>query len=135
MDVGTIWRGTSQQMVPTKWEYGQVTVVCSNRHSLLYTPSPSLHTLTQYEEHCLDVALYLLRTLDVTECRSAAAVARGITAQVNARDNSGVVMMGGGRCGAGVHPCRWNGSPAILQRFYRSRAPVRCVCVSLMSHF
>jgi len=23
-DVGTIWRGTSRNMVPTKWEYGQV---------------------------------------------------------------------------------------------------------------
>ena len=44
MDVGTIWRGTSQQMVPTKWEYGQVTVVCSNGHPLFHTPS--LHTFT-----------------------------------------------------------------------------------------
>ena len=83
----------------------------------------------QFEESCLDVALYLLKTLTADECRRAAAVARAVTAQVNSRDNTGVLAAGytGGTHMGGTHPCRWNGSPAILQKFYRTKTPVRLV--------
>ena len=80
----------------------------------------------QYEDHCLEVALYLLRTLTVDECRSAATVARGIISQVNSRDSGGVLAEGRpGAYSGGMHPCRWNGSPAILQRYHRTRTTVR----------
>jgi len=37
-DVGTIWRGTSRNMVPTKWEYGQVAITVT-----LITPLSHRH--------------------------------------------------------------------------------------------
>lgn len=88
---------------------------------------PSLYI--QYEENCLDVALFLLQTLTANECRRASAVARAITAGVNSRDNSGIMAASytGGTHMGGIHPCRWNGSTAILQKFYRTKTPVRYV--------
>lgn len=79
------------------------------------------------------MALYLLRTLTADECRQAAAVARAITAQVNPRDNTGILAASyaGGTHIGGTHPSRWNGSPAILQKFYRTKTPVRFVCFKL----
>ena len=94
-------------------------------YTILRNTIPTHHV--QYEDNCLDVALYLLRTLTADECRRAAAVTRAITAQVNSRDNTGVMAAGytGGTHMGGTHPCRWNGSPAILQKFYRTKTPVR----------
>ena len=30
-----------------------------------------------------------------------------------------------GKYGGGIHPNRWNGSPAILQKYFRTRAPIK----------
>lgn len=46
--------------------------------------------------------------------------------KVNCRDGRGVMSeCYSGTYTGGVAPCRWNGSPAILQRFHRSQQPVR----------
>ncbi|KAL5489676.1 hypothetical protein EMCRGX_G018794 [Ephydatia muelleri] len=101
-DVGTIWRGTHRQMTPLLWEYGQ------------------------YEESCLEAALSLLQSLTADECRSASSVSRAIVARVNSRDGMGVLLGSfAGKHASGMHPCRWNGSAPILQRFYRTKTPVR----------
>lgn len=101
-DVGTIWRGTHRQMTPLLWEYGQ------------------------YEESCLEAALSLLQSLSVDECRSASSVSRAVASKVNSRDGTGVLAGSfGGKHASGMHPCRWNGSAPILQRFFRTKTPVR----------
>ena len=96
-----------------------------------------MHTNQQYEEDCLEVALYLLRELNANECRSAAVVARSVIAHVNPRDASGVLAgCFTGNYGGGVHPCKWNGSTSILQRFHKSKTPIRYstrCCVSLIA--
>ena len=51
-----------------------------------------------------------------------------LSSQVSSRDNTGVLAgCFSGSYTGGTHPCRWNGSPAILQRFHRSKTPVRSV--------
>ena len=75
----------------------------------------------------LDAALYLLCGLTADDSRSPVTVAREIVSQVVTRDNSGVMVMGGGVTGA-THPCRWNGSTLIIQKYHRTKTPVRCVC-------
>ena len=46
--------------------------------------------------------------------------------QINSRDGKGVIReCYSGSYTGGIAPCRWNGSPAILQRYYRSQQPVR----------
>ena len=89
---------------------------------LIFPSSP------QYEESCLEAALSLLQSLTADECRSASSVSRAIVARVNSRDGTGVLLGSfAGKHASGMHPCRWNGSAPILQRFYRTRTPVRCV--------
>ena len=74
------------------------------------------------------MALSLLRDLKADDCRSAAKVCRGVASQITTRDGSGVLVASftGGHVG-GMHPARWSGSPAILQKFHRSNTPVRYV--------
>ena len=119
-DVGTIWRGTHSSQIPLEWEYGQVSNVFILFHFI------STHPLLKFEGHCLDVALYLLRPLKADECRSAVSVCRNLISLINCRDNSGVLVVGkeGSNIG-GIHPCRWTGSTAILDKYYRSKTPVR----------
>ena len=51
-----------------------------------------------------------------------------ICIQVNSHDGKGVMSeCYSGTYTGGMAPCRWNGSPSILQRFYRSQQPVRYV--------
>ena len=83
-------------------------------------------TFQQFDDCCLDVALYLLCSLTAEECRSPVTVARAVVSRVNTRDNSGVMVgsFAGSYLG-GTHPCRWNGSSVILQKFHRTKMPVR----------
>ena len=76
------------------------------------------------------MALYLLRELNSEECKSAASVCRGLMAQLNSRDQEGVLVESSGGRGTGshvggMHPSRWTGSTAILGKYYRSRNAVR----------
>ncbi|CAI8024944.1 Protein-glutamine gamma-glutamyltransferase 4 [Geodia barretti] len=101
-EVGTIWKGMARQPRPLLWEYGQ------------------------YSQGCLGAALHLLQGLSADDRRTAATVTKSIVAQVNSRDGRGVMReCYTGTYTGGVAPCRWNGSPAILQRFHRSQQPVR----------
>ncbi len=72
----------------------------------------------------LDVALYLISSLSAQECRSSVGVARGVVSRIVTRDHTGVLLKGGGATGA-THPCRWNGSTVILQKYHRTKTPVR----------
>ena len=85
---------------------------------------------SQYEEHCLDVALYLLRELNSEECKSVVSVCRELMAQLNSCDHEGVLLESPGGRGVGshvggMHPSRWTGSTAILGKYYHSRNIVR----------
>ena len=49
-----------------------------------------------------------------------------VCVQVNSGDGGGVMReCYTGSYTGGTAPCRWNGSTAILQRFHRSKQPVR----------
>ena len=81
---------------------------------------------SQYEEGCLDAALSLLSSLGPEECRSAQLVSRCLVSRINARDNSGVMAAGySGSMSTGIHPCRWSGSAVILQKYLRTKFPVK----------
>ena len=72
------------------------------------------------------MALYLLRSLTADECRLASIISRCLIAHVNSRDNSGVLAgSNGGSHMGGTHPCRWTGSTTILNKYYRTKSPVR----------
>ena len=93
---------------------------------LLATQVDLILLVHQYEDHCLDVALYLLKSLTADECRSASSVSRCLISRINTRDNSGVMAgSSGGSHMGGTHPCRWTGSTTILNKFYRTKIPVR----------
>ena len=122
-DVGIIWRGSQAQKLALHWQYGQVH--CMPIY-LLATQIDLGFLVHQYEDHCLDVALYLLKSLTADECRSASSVSRCLISRINTRDNSGVMAgSNGGSHMGGTHPCRWTGSTTILNKFYRTKTPVR----------
>ena len=113
-------------------------IICpSHFHYHLSIPSPLLiHPLIQlilvhlvflqFEESCLDAAISLIGSLGPEECQSATLVSRGLISKINARDNTGVLVSGyTGSLSAGIHPCRWTGSAAILQKYNRSKFPVK----------
>ncbi len=129
-NVGDIIRGTIQHKTTLKWDYGQVGVVkliqSFDFHFVCFT--------AQFEERVLDVALSLISTLTADECRSPVGVARGVVSMIVTRDNKGVLLRGSGATGA-THPCRWNGSTLILQKYHRTNTPVRSAVLHCVSNW
>lgn len=83
-----------------------------------------IRVLRQFDDNVLDVALSLISSLSADECRSPVGVSRGVVSRIVTRDNTGVLLKGSGATGA-VHPCRWNGSTLILQKYHRTGTPAR----------
>lgn len=101
-DVGTIWRGTLTNPTPYFWEYGQ------------------------FEPNCLDTALLLLKDLSSDNRRNAASVVEKILSRIAPIDNTGILQnCYSGHYGGGTHPCKWNGSPYIIQKYFRTRSAVK----------
>lgn len=129
-DRGILWRGNNRQPLATPWEFGQVRhctiLMCFSLPVCVCVRDNSSPPSSQYEEGCLDAALTLLSSLGPEECRSAKLVSRCVISRINSRDNSGVMVAGyTGNLSAGIHPCRWSGSAVILQKYFRTKFPVK----------
>lgn len=104
-DTGLIWRGTYNSLKPSAWSYAQ------------------------FEERILEASCYLLKhggILNVVSRSDPIKVSRHISAIVNSPDEGGVVEgKWMGSFSGGQHPTSWTGSKAILQKFYKSKRPVK----------
>ena len=114
----------------------------------------SIHMcLVQFEPYCLEVALLLLRKLKVDKRRSAFHVARAIISQISPPDSPGIIInsilniineycllesgilgVSYGKYGGGTHPSKWTSSVPILQKYYRTRSPIKYVTVYYIQH-
>lgn len=104
-DSGLIWRGTSNRLRPTVWNYAQ------------------------FEDQVLECCCYLLNhfsKLSVVARADPAKVVRHISAVVNSIDDDGIIVGNwSGEYGGGQPPTHWGGSMAILQQFYKTKKPVK----------
>ncbi|NXL86607.1 TGM4 glutamyltransferase, partial [Alectura lathami] len=102
-DTGYIYVGSAYNIQGRPWNFGQ------------------------FEEHILDTCMYLLdkSKLKMSSRRDPVAVARAMSALVNANDDSGVVLGNwSGKYQGGTSPTAWIGSVAILQQYYKTKKPV-----------
>ncbi|NWV29464.1 TGM4 glutamyltransferase, partial [Origma solitaria] len=103
-DTGYIYTGSEYSIYAKPWNYGQ------------------------FEEFVLDACMYLLdkSKLSLTDRRSPATVSRAMSALVNSNDDSGVLMGNwSGNYISGTSPMDWIGSVTILQKYYKTKKPVR----------
>ncbi|NWT10804.1 TGM4 glutamyltransferase, partial [Vireo altiloquus] len=103
-DTGYIYVGTAWSIYDRPWNYGQ------------------------FEEFVLDACMYLLEKskLSLTDRKNPANVSRAMSALVNANDDNGVLMGSwSGNYISGTSPMDWIGSVTILQKYYKTKKPVR----------
>ncbi|NXI86225.1 TGM4 glutamyltransferase, partial [Rhipidura dahli] len=103
-DTGYIYVGSANSIYDRPWNFGQ------------------------FEEYVLDACMYLLEKskLSLTDRRDPASVSRAMSALVNANDDSGVLMGNwSGNYISGTSPMDWIGSVTILQKYYKTKKPVR----------
>ncbi|XP_028673687.2 protein-glutamine gamma-glutamyltransferase 4-like [Erpetoichthys calabaricus] len=82
----------------------------------------------QFEEGVLDCCFYLLDKIGMkqTTRKDAAKIARAMSAAVNIQDDGGVLIGNwSGEYSDGTPPSYWTGSSAILQKYYKTKRPVR----------
>ncbi|NXU11896.1 TGM4 glutamyltransferase, partial [Pardalotus punctatus] len=103
-DTGYIYTGSEYSIYSKPWNFGQ------------------------FEEFVLDACMYLLdkSKLSLADRRSPASVSRAMSALVNSNDDNGVLMGNwSGNYGSGTSPMDWIGSVTILQKYYKTKKPVR----------
>ncbi|KAM4793127.1 protein-glutamine gamma-glutamyltransferase 4 [Cyanocitta cristata] len=103
-DTGCIYVGSAHSIYDRPWNYGQ------------------------FEEFVLDACMYLLdkSKLSLTDRRDPANVSRAMSALVNANDDRGVLLGNwSGNYINGTSPMDWIGSVTILQKYYKTKKPVR----------
>ncbi|CAH1780528.1 unnamed protein product, partial [Owenia fusiformis] len=104
-ETGRIWIGSSKNNRGRPWLFGQ------------------------FEEQCLNAALYLLEISDLkdTSHGNPILVARKLTAMANDNDGDGGVLAGNwsGDYFGGTAPTKWIGSPAIFDEFMRTKRTVK----------
>ncbi|NXY22915.1 TGM4 glutamyltransferase, partial [Atrichornis clamosus] len=103
-DTGYIYVGSAYSIYDRPWNFGQ------------------------FEEFILDACMYLLdkSKLSLRDRRDPACVSRAMSALVNANDDSGVLLGNwSGNYVAGTAPMDWIGSVTILQKYYKTKKPVR----------
>ncbi|NWV79843.1 TGM4 glutamyltransferase, partial [Dasyornis broadbenti] len=103
-DTGYIYTGSANSIYDKPWNFGQ------------------------FEEFVLDACMYLLdkSKLSLTDRRNPVSVSRAMSALVNSNDDSGVVMGNwSGNYFNGTSPMDWIGSVTILQKYYKTKKPVR----------
>ncbi|KAF2983916.1 hypothetical protein EK904_005275, partial [Melospiza melodia maxima] len=103
-DTGTIYVGSAYSIYDRPWNFGQ------------------------FEEFVLDACMYLLdkSKLSLDQRRDPAHVSRAMSALVNANDDSGVLLGNwSGNYVSGTSPMDWIGSVTILQKYYKTKKPVR----------
>ncbi|XP_065575460.1 annulin-like [Artemia franciscana] len=104
-DSGLIWQGTSSSLKQMAWNF------------------------SQFEELVLDCALYVINKVGrvpVHQRRDPVKIVRAISAAVNAQDDNGILV--GNWTGdfvGGTPPTGWNGSMRILQKYFRTKEPVK----------
>ncbi|KFQ26560.1 Protein-glutamine gamma-glutamyltransferase 4, partial [Merops nubicus] len=102
-DTGCIYVGSANSIYPRPWNFGQ------------------------FEEFVLDACMYLLdkSQLKLGYRRDPVAVARAMSALVNANDDNGVLLGNwSGNYKNGTSPMDWIGSVSILQQYYKTKKPV-----------
>ncbi|XP_069504412.1 protein-glutamine gamma-glutamyltransferase 4 [Ambystoma mexicanum] len=103
-DTGYIYVGSANSISGRPWNFGQ------------------------FEDNVLESCMYLL---DKSGLKSSARkdpviVSRAMSAMVNSNDDDGVLTGNwSGKYPGGVSPLSWTGSAAILQKYYKSRKPVK----------
>ncbi|NXC52007.1 TGM4 glutamyltransferase, partial [Aleadryas rufinucha] len=103
-DTGYIYVGSAYSIYDRPWNYGQ------------------------FEEFVLDACMYLLdkSKLSLSDRRDPAKVSRAMSALVNANDDNGVLLGNwSGKYISGTSPMDWIGSVTILQKYYKTKKPVR----------
>ncbi|NXY34124.1 TGM4 glutamyltransferase, partial [Pomatorhinus ruficollis] len=88
----------------------------------------SISPQKQFEDSILDACMYLLdkSKLSLTERRDPTNVSRAMSALVNANDDNGVVLGSwSGNYIGGTSPMDWIGSVTILQKYYKTKKPVK----------
>ncbi|NXE87740.1 TGM4 glutamyltransferase, partial [Menura novaehollandiae] len=103
-DTGYIYVGSAYSIYDRPWNFGQ------------------------FEEFVLDACMYLLdkSKLSLSDRRDPASVSRAMSALVNANDDSGVLLGNwSGNYIGGTAPMDWIGSVTILQKYYKSKKPIR----------
>ncbi|XP_051466194.1 protein-glutamine gamma-glutamyltransferase 4 [Apus apus] len=103
-DTGLIYVGSSYSIYPRPWNFGQ------------------------FEEFVLDACMYMLdkSELKLSRRRDPVSVSRVMSALVNANDDNGVLLGNwSGNYISGTSPMDWIGSVTILQKYYKTKQPVR----------
>ncbi|NXL75612.1 TGM4 glutamyltransferase, partial [Leptocoma aspasia] len=103
-DTGYIYVGSAYNIYDRPWNFGQ------------------------FEEFVLDACMYLLdkSKLSLTDRRDPANVSRAMSALVNSNDDDGVLLGNwSGNYVSGTSPMDWIGSVTILQKYYKTKKPVR----------
>ncbi|NXU42957.1 TGM4 glutamyltransferase, partial [Drymodes brunneopygia] len=103
-DTGYIYVGSAYSIYDRPWNFGQ------------------------FEEFVLDACMYLLEKskLSLSDRRDPAKVSRAMSALVNANDDNGVLLGNwSGNYTSGTSPMDWIGSVTILQKYYKTKKPVR----------
>lgn len=102
-DVGKIYSGTSKQIHPKPWNFGQ------------------------FEDFVIDCCMWILdqSNLSYKVRGNPVSVARKISAMTNAPGDNGVLVGNwSGKYSGGTSPLAWAGSVSILEEYWRTRSPV-----------
>lgn len=104
-DSGLVWRGSHNCLRPCIWNFAQ------------------------FEENILDCSLYLLTNVGRMGTVTRAdpiRVVRHISAVLNCRDDNGVIVGNwSGKYKGGKSPTCWGGSQMILQKYYKTKKPIK----------
>uniref|UniRef100_A0A8C0HAX7 Transglutaminase 4 n=1 Tax=Chelonoidis abingdonii TaxID=106734 RepID=A0A8C0HAX7_CHEAB len=103
-DTGSIYVGSVQNIVGRPWNFGQ------------------------FEEDVLDSCMYLLDKSKLKQKvrKDPVIVSRAMSALVNSNDESGVLFGNwSGTYTGGTSPVAWTGSAPILQKYYKTKKPIR----------
>ncbi|XP_014288385.1 annulin [Halyomorpha halys] len=104
-DTGLIWRGSHNVLQPSVWKYAQ------------------------FEKDILDCSLYLVNKVGkvpYANTNNPVFIARALSAVVNSQDDNGVLVGNwSSEFDGGKKPTEWVGSMKILQKYFKTKKPVK----------
>ncbi|KAH1024363.1 hypothetical protein HUJ05_003856 [Dendroctonus ponderosae] len=104
-DVGIVYRGTYNRIKPVVWKYDQ------------------------FEKDILDCSLYLVHVVGKVKSHyrsDPVKIARALAAAINSSDDEGAVQGNWDtNHSGGTAPTKWIGSKEILQKYYKTKKPVK----------
>ncbi|GLG96849.1 Annulin [Gryllus bimaculatus] len=104
-DTGLLWKGNKNNYLPSAWKYAQ------------------------YEKDILECAVYVMTkvgNMSIASRSDAVATCRALSAAVNHSDDGGVLIGNWSTDhSGGTPPWKWIGSMKILQKYYKTKKPVK----------